>query len=116
MNKMPPGNCSYIKPGQPTARVPPSPAMPKAALPLLEPAQRPEPWLGLGSTEIVLLAVQVGRDVVAHEGEEGSNTEGFVAVADDLEIDRILVEEDAEPRDDGVDRNHPQNSDNTAHR
>lgn len=87
-----------------------------AALPLLKPAQRPEPRFGLDPTEIVLLAVQVGRDIVGHEGEEGRNTEGFVAVANDLEIDRVVVEQDAEPRDDGVDRDHPQNSDNAAHR
>jgi hypothetical protein len=43
---------------------------------------------------------------VAHEGEESRDTKGFVAVADDLEVYRIIVEEDAEPGDDRVYGNH----------
>lgn len=109
-------NLSYIEPGQSTARVPPTAAMSEAAFPLLKPSQRPKPRLGLNPTEIVLLAMKVGRDVVAHEAKESSDTEGFVAVSDDLEIDRVIVEENAEPCDDGVNGDHPQDTDNAAQR
>lgn len=51
---------------------------------------------------------------MAHEGEEGGDTEGFVAVADDFEKDSVMVEEDTEPGDDGVNGDHPQDTDNTA--
>jgi hypothetical protein len=34
---------------------------------------------------------------VAHEGEESGDTESFVAVAENFEVDGIMVEEDAEP-------------------
>lgn len=80
--------------------------MPKATLPALEPSQRPEPRLGLDPTKIILLAMQIGGDVVAHKGEEGGDTEGFVTVAYHLEVDGIVVEEDTEPGDDGVNGDH----------
>lgn len=51
---------------------------------------------------------------MAHKAEESGDTEGLVAVADNLEIDRIVVEEDAEPCDDGVNGDHPEDADNTA--
>lgn len=50
---------------------------------------------------------------MAHEGEEGGDTEGFVAVADNFEKDRIMIEEDTEPGDDGVNGDHPQDTDDT---
>jgi hypothetical protein len=43
---------------------------------------------------------------VAHKGEECGDTEGFITVADDLKIDGIIVEEDTEPGDDRVNRDH----------
>lgn len=51
---------------------------------------------------------------MAQEGEEGGDTEGFVAVAEDLEIDGVVVEVDAEPRDEGVDGDHEQDADDAA--
>jgi hypothetical protein len=51
---------------------------------------------------------------VAQEGEEGGDTESFVAVADDLEIDGVVVEVDAEPCDEGVDGDHEQDADDAA--
>lgn len=90
--------------------------MSKTAFPLLKPSQRPNPRLGLNPTEVVLLAMQIGRDIVAHEAEESGDTEGFVAVADNLEINRVIVKEDTEPCDDGVNGDHPEDADNTARR
>lgn len=89
--------------------------MPEAALPLLKPSQGPKPRLGLDPTKIVLLAMQIGSNVVAHEAKESGDTEGFIAVADDLEIDIVMVEEDAEPCDDGVNGDHPEDTNNAAH-
>lgn len=53
---------------------------------------------------------------MAHEGEESGDTESFVAIADDFEVDGIMVEEDAEPCDEGIDGDHKQNADNTVGR
>jgi hypothetical protein len=50
--------------------------------------------------------MQIGGDVVAHKREEGGDTEGFVTVAYHLEVDGIVVEEDTEPGDDGVNGDH----------
>lgn len=80
--------------------------MSETTLPFLKPTQRPEPSLGLDTPEIIFLAMQVGRNVVAHEGEESGDTKGFVAVAEDLDVDGVLVEENAEPRDEGIDGDH----------
>ena len=80
--------------------------MPETTFPVLEPIQRPEPRLGLDPTEIILLAMQVGSDVVAQKGEEGGDTEGFVTVAHHLKVDGVTVEEDTEPSDDGVNGDH----------
>jgi len=51
---------------------------------------------------------------VAHKGEEGGNTEGFVTRAHHLEVDGVVVEEDTEPSDDGVNGDHEENADNAA--
>lgn len=53
---------------------------------------------------------------MAHKGEEGRDTESFVAIADDFEIDGIMVEEDAEPCDEGVNGDHKQDADNAVGR
>jgi hypothetical protein len=50
--------------------------------------------------------MQIGGDVVAHKGEKGGDTEGFVTVAYHLEVDGIVVKEDTEPGDDGVNGDH----------
>lgn len=98
---------AYIEPRQPAARVPPRPSLRSTPCPLLKPIQRPNPWLGLNTAKVVLLAMQVGRDIGAHEGEERGNGEGFVTVTDDLEVDGVVIEHDAEPCDDRVYWNHP---------
>jgi hypothetical protein len=43
---------------------------------------------------------------VAHEGEEGGDTEGFVAVTEDLKVDGVMVEIYAEPCNEGIDGDH----------
>lgn len=44
---------------------------------------------------------------MAHEGEEGGNTKGFVTVADHFEVDGVVIEKDTNPCDDRVDGDHP---------
>lgn len=105
---------TYIEPGQPAPWIPPSSAVSTAPLPILKPTQRPQPCLRLNASEIVLLAVQVRRDVMAHEGEEGGDTESFVAVSDDLQGDGVMVEEYAEPCDEGVNGDHEEDTDDAA--
>lgn len=53
---------------------------------------------------------------MAHEGEEGGDTEGLVAVPDDLQRDGVSVEEYAEPCDEGVDGDHEEDTNNAAER
>lgn len=48
---------------------------------------------------------------MAHECEETGNGEGFVAVAQDLEVYGFVVVEVTQERDDGVYGYHEQNSD-----
>lgn len=43
---------------------------------------------------------------MAHKREESGNRKGFVAIANDAVVDRMFVEIDAEPRNEGVDRDH----------
>ena len=81
---------------------------------LLHPVQRPDPLFWLDSTKVVLLAMQIGGDIMAHESEKGRNGKGFVAVAHDTVVDGMFMEVDAEPCDERIDRNHQQDSDNTA--
>ena len=47
----------------------------------LKPIERQDPILYVDEAEELLLVVQAGSDVVAHEGEETGNGEGLVAVA-----------------------------------
>ena len=60
----------------------------------------------MNTTEVFLLAVQIRGDIVAHEGEEGGDTERFVAVAHDLKVDGVLVKEYAKECDKGINRDH----------
>lgn len=57
--------------------------------------------------------MQIRCDIVTHEGEEGGDTEGFVTVTEDLEVDGIVVEENAEPGDEGIDGDHEQDANDT---
>lgn len=49
---------------------------------------------------------------MAEQGEECRYCERFVAVADHGEVNRFLIEIDAEPCDEGVNWNHEEDSDN----
>lgn len=42
--------------------------------------------------KVVLLLMQVRRDIVAQQGEEAGDSKGLVAVAQDLEVDGVQVE------------------------
>lgn len=57
--------------------------------------------------------MQVGGDIMAQESKERGNGEGFVAVANHAVVDGMFVEEDAEPRDERIDRDHQQDSNDT---
>lgn len=105
--------CSYpshIEPCQAAARGAPN-ALTTATF--LHPVQRPKPLFRLDPAEIILLTMQIRCDIVTHEGEEGGDTEGFVTVTEDLEVDGIVVEENAEPGDEGIDGDHEQDANDT---
>ena len=77
-----------------------------------EPVQGPHPLLdGVHVAEEVLLLVQVGGHVVAHEGEEGGDGEGLVAVGHDLKVDGMLVEVDLQEGRGGVYGDHEEDTD-----
>jgi hypothetical protein len=58
--------------------------------------------------------MEVGCDVVAHESEEAGYHVGFVAGANELEVDGLLVEEETEEGDYRVDGYHCEDSDDAA--
>lgn len=95
---------AYIKPSQPTARNPPNSMFTSAAL--LHPVQGQDPLLRFYSTKVILLTMQIGCDITAHEGEECGNRKCFIAIANDAVVDCVFVKEHTEPGDEGVDRNH----------
>lgn len=74
---------------------------------LLSPIHRPDPRFGLNPAEIFLLRMQIRGDIVAEQGEEGGNGKRLVRMTDQAVVHGVLVEEDAEPCDERVDRNHP---------
>ena len=50
--------------------------------------------------------MQIGSNVGTEQAEEGGDCECFITVAEDLEIDAVVVVEDGEEGDRGVDRDH----------
>ena len=56
--------------------------------------------------------MQIRREVMTHKGEECGNRKRFVAIADYTVINCLFMEVDTEPRDEGVDRYHQQDSNN----
>lgn len=48
---------------------------------------------------------------MAKQGKEGGNCEGFVAFAEDFEIDGFAVVEKAQERGNGINRDHEEDSD-----
>ncbi|KFY42728.1 hypothetical protein V494_02286 [Pseudogymnoascus sp. VKM F-4513 (FW-928)] len=102
-----------IKPGQPAPRGAPDAPLPATALG--EPVHRQHPRLDrVHGAEVVLLAVQRGRGVVAQQREEGGDREGFVAVRDDAEVHAVVVEPEGEKARHGVDGDHDEDADYAA--
>lgn len=75
----------YIEPGQATSRYAQD-ALLFSACTFLQTKNAPEPVYRRNLTEIILLLVEVRRDVVAEERKERGNSEGFVAVAEDFKV------------------------------
>ena len=102
---------SYIKPCQSTPWDSPDSILASAAL--LHPGHRPDPLSRLDSAKVILLAMEIRSNIMAQEGEEGRDRERFVAVTNNAEVDGMFVEEDAEPRDERIDRDHQQDANDT---
>lgn len=77
----------------------------------LQEEDAPEPVDGGEGAEEFLLLVQPRRHVLAHEGEEAGDGEGFVAVSRDLKVDCMLVVEVAQKRHRRVYWDHKQDAD-----
>lgn len=94
---------TYVKPRQPTPR------LSKRTLILstsaqLQPKNAPEPIPDRRQRpKVVLLVVQVGRNVVAEQREEAADGEGLIEAFQDVEVDRVLVVHVAEEGHDAVD-------------
>ena len=56
--------------------------------------------------------MQIRREVMTHKGEERGYRKRFVAIAHDTVIDCLFMVVDTKPRDEGIDRNHQQDSNN----
>jgi hypothetical protein len=54
--------------------------------------------------------VEIVREVVAHEREEARDCEGFVAIAEYLEVYSVAVVEVGEEADGGIDGNHEEDA------
>lgn len=61
--------------------------------------------------EVVLLGMDIWGEVVAHEREEGCDGESLVAVAHELEVDRVPVVPELKKGGGGVDGDHEENAD-----
>lgn len=80
---------------------------------LLHPVQGQDPLFRFYSAEVILLTMQIGCDITAHESKECGNRKRFIAIANDAVVDCVFVEKHAEPGDEGVDRNHQQDANDT---
>lgn len=58
--------------------------------------------------------MQVGCNIIAEEGEEGSNGESLIAIADYFKVYIVGVEEVRQEGDDAVDGQHEDNTDDTS--
>lgn len=103
---------THIEPSQTTFR-PSQYALVLSTGTFLKTKDGPEPVYGYCSPEIVFLLVQIGRNVVAEEGEEGSNGESLIAVTDHFKVNIVGVEEVRQEGDDAVDGQHEDNTDDT---
>lgn len=101
---------THIKPSQPTPRFPKRSANLPART-LLQPEHPQKPVHGLNPSKILLLLMQIRRDVVAQQAEETRNRKRLVAVAEHFEVHGFAVEDVAEEADDAVDGDHEEDPD-----
>lgn len=66
---------------------------------LLHPRHWPYPRFWLNPTKVILLTVEVRRDVMAEESKERGDRKRFVTIADDAVVDGVFVEQDAKECD-----------------
>lgn len=57
--------------------------------------------------------MQIGGDIVAEESEERGDGKCLITIADHAVVDGVFVEVDAEPCDEGVNGDHPEDSNDT---
>ena len=81
---------SYIEPSQAASRYAQD-AFLFPACTLLQTENAPKPVYRRYLTEIILLLVEVRRDVIAEECEERGNGEGLITVAKDFKVYRVFV-------------------------
>ena len=81
----------------------------------LKPINRQDPIPWRDTSEVIFLAVQIRRDVMAEQGKEAGNCKSLVTVAEDFKVDSMAVEDVGEEGDCGVDRHHEEDSDDAAH-
>jgi hypothetical protein len=62
----------------------------------LDPREWEYPKLWLDIAEIFFLVMQSGRNVVTQKGKEARNDVCFIAVAQEMQIDCFLIEDEAE--------------------
>lgn len=84
---------THIEPRQTTPRHPEWAMISRPQTPMLKPWKRPDPIFGRYASKIILLAVQVRRNVVTEKGEEAGNGESLVTVANDCKVDGVAVED-----------------------
>lgn len=102
---------AYVEPCQSAAWLSKGPPVLSSGA-VLQPVYRQDPVLDLNVPKVLLLFVQRGRSVVAHESEKAGNGKGLVAVAHDLPVDCVAIVVVGQERDEGVDGNHEEDADN----
>lgn len=100
-----------IKPGQTTLRS--SPRSPTPATCFGKPIHWPYPrFYRAHMSKEFLLFMQIRCYIMAQESKERSNCEGFVAVADNLEVDGMPIVVYTQESRRSIYRNHEQDADN----
>ena len=93
---------TYIEPSQSTPRLPERTLVLSSSA-QLQPKHAPEPILDrVNSPKIILLVMQVGRNVVAEQRKEAADSERLIEPFQDIVVDRVVVEDVAEEGHDAV--------------
>lgn len=92
---------THIKPRQP------APGLPERSLVLstrdiLQTKHAPKPINRLQLPEVILLVMQVRRDIMTQQREKRADGEGLIATLQDVKIDRVPVEVVTQEADDAV--------------